>query len=513
MKTPSKDTLTDYWRGVKVMKPWGTRDTAHRINYLRSRRFILGAAIGLAAMIIIIATAVVTMEGTRTEQPESSAQTPSQPVDLSQFDYTELISWSDLFLDGQMVAPTTEQLDVIRWLIGQTDERYRAFLVDLAFYPTVYRDFILQRLLYPADFYGAEASFELAERAGVKTPADDLPAYGPFKQRLMETINPEAAAFIDPNEPRAISAQEVIWGGVCVDCIPALDDPQVVTAPEASTWLGDNDVVVGVEINGDARAYPLRIIDWHVVVNDTVGGVPVSLTHCTLCGDTILYDGRVDGQVLRFGTSGLVYRGNSLLYDRGRRTLWEQYTGQAIWGDLSGQGAALKMLPAVRTTWREWLNLHPQSSVLDINTGFVRDYSPGALDRSRQGLSFPAPAHDGPLQMTEPVFVVRIDGEAAIYPMAVLAAGRPVMDSVKGQQIVVVATPDGYGARAFESSGFRFTRAGKNMLSSDDGSTWRITEDALVSEDGSRLQRLPGFNSLWFAAINHSTKWRLYGSP
>jgi hypothetical protein len=125
-----------------------------------------------------------------------------------------------------------------------------------------------------------------------------------------------------------------------------------------------DDPVIGVAINGDVRAYPRRIIDWHEMVNDVVGGVPVSLAYCTLCGSAVLYDGRLEGRTLRFGTSGLLYRSNKLMYDRETRTLWEQYSGEPVWGPLVGSGLRLEVLPAVHTRWSEWSCTRPQH-VLD----------------------------------------------------------------------------------------------------------------------------------------------------
>ena len=129
--------------------------------------------------------------------------------------------------------------------------------------------------------------------------------------------------------------EEIAWGGVLVDGIPALDNPRMTTASAAS-YLNPDDPVFGVEINGDARAYPLRIANWHEMVNDVVGGVPVSLAYCTLCGSGILFDGRVAGRAepFTFGSSGLLYRSNKLMYDRQTDSLWEQLAGHPVTGSL-----------------------------------------------------------------------------------------------------------------------------------------------------------------------------------
>jgi hypothetical protein len=251
------------------------------------------------------------------------------------------------------------------------------------------------------------------------------------------------------------------------------------------------------------------------MVNDTVGGVPVSLAYCTLCGSAILYDGRAAGRVFRFGTSGLLYRSNKLMYDRETRTLWEQYRGEPVWGPLVGSSIQLEILPAVHTTWAAWLALHPDTRVLSIETGHERDYGSGVAYAdywASADLLFPAPDREGPLAIKDIVLALRIDQELVAYPLALLAQRRFVQDQVAGLSVVVIATPDGSGGRAFESRNVSFRSADLqgNTLTSTDGRNWTITEDALVTTDGSRLARLPAHNSFWFAVVNHAPVWRLY---
>src|SRR5262249_16913321 len=156
------------------------------------------------------------------------------------------------------------------------------------------------------------------------------------------------------------------------DGIPALDNPRMIAA-DAAAYLNSDDPVFGIEINGDARAYPLRIANWHEMVNDIVGGVPVSLAYCTLCGAGILFDGRVEGpdQPFTFGSSGLLYRSNKLMYDRQTRSLWSQFSGRPVVGPLTGSGVELHLLPVMLTSWAQWRLLHPETRVLSLDTGFA----------------------------------------------------------------------------------------------------------------------------------------------
>jgi hypothetical protein len=159
---------------------------------------------------------------------------------------------------------------------------------------------------------------------------------------------------------------------VPIDGIPPLENAPMIPAAEAD-YLLDEEPVFGVVVNGEARAYPLRIVDNHEMANDVIGGVPVSIAYCTLCGAAIAYDGRgPDGQTITFGTSGFLYRSNKLMYDRPTRTLWNQLTGESVLGELADTDIRLDILPIVLTAWADWLAQHPDTLVLDRDTAFIR---------------------------------------------------------------------------------------------------------------------------------------------
>ncbi|MGI8925310.1 MAG: DUF3179 domain-containing protein [Tepidiformaceae bacterium] len=435
-------------------------------------------------------------------------------ADLSKADFSSLIYWEGLNFYGGVIPEAPLQLFLDMAASG--DKRYASYFLDLAALPTPYEARavdVLKVLLGP---FGDFGTFDWVERRGFLGPEDDSPQYLAFKHRLLATLQQEIGDFVRPEAKRAISGQEILWGGVCVDCIPPLETPKLVTPAQADAWISPVDQVIGIEINGDARAYPRRIIDWHEMVNDTVGGVPVSLAYCTLCGSAILYDGRVGGRVFDFGTSGLLYRSNKLMYDRQTRTLWEQYTGEPVWGELVGSGIQLEILPAVHTTYGEWLRDHPGTKVLDIETGFQRDYGSGVAYEdyfASPQLMFPAPDRSGPLKVKDVVFAVRVEGELTAYPVNLLASRGFVQDRIGSKGVVVVGTGDGSGGRAFADGGVTFTAADRKAgrLTSQDGREWQVTETALVGSDGTRLERLPGHNSFWFSVINHTSNGRLYG--
>ncbi len=155
-----------------------------------------------------------------------------------------------------------------------------------------------------------------------------------IKLAFLQVIDPEFMRFLEGDLSKRnrmkIRLEEITWGGVKVDGIPALDDPDRISADEAD-YLQPSDLVFGVEINGDARAYPLRIMGWHEMFNDTIGGVPVALAYCTLCGAGILFETKLPGRdkPLVFGSSGFLYRSNKLMFDRETDSLWNQFTGKA----------------------------------------------------------------------------------------------------------------------------------------------------------------------------------------
>ncbi len=450
------------------------------------------------------------------ETPSPTAAAPAvRPDEIADEDILGLIYWTEIdFWNRYVLFPDTSQSTYDLLDAMAQDDRWLPYLIDLAAVPVPYSGFAY-RLLGPKAPDHPYPLFPLTEELGARTPEDDSRLYVEFKHRLIEGIQEEMGAFLDPDKPRLLSAQEVFWGGVRVDGIPPLEHPEFVNARDAAAWIGPKDRVIGVEINGDARAYPRRIIDWHEMVNDTVGGVPVSLAYCTLCGSAILYDGRVGDEVYRFGTSGLLYRSNKLMYDRTTNTLWEQFTGEPVWGDLVGSGVRLDILPVVHTTWDQWLADHPDTLVLDIDTGHFRDYGEGVAYAgyfASSGLMFPVPDRGGPLAVKESVYAVRLHGEVVGYPILLLGKEDFLEDEIGGDRVVVFATADRSGGRAYAAPAERVVAydAGSRIATTESGARWTATEGALVGESGEELARLPGHNAFWFALVNHAPSFRVY---
>jgi hypothetical protein len=320
---------------------------------------------------------------------------------------------------------------------------------------------------------------------------------------VMAVIDPDFRRFLKPEIEREIRLEEVVWGGVQKDGIPALTNPAHVPAAEV-TYLEDDELVFGVEIAGDARAWPLRILDWHEMLNDVVGGVPVTLAYCTLCGSGILYDARVPGrdEPFVFGSSGLLYRSNKLMYDQATHSLWNQFTGRPVVGPLTGSGIELEALPVAITSWRDWRAQHPDTKVLSLETGHERDYTlgqPYGDYYASEELMFPMLVPDQRLAPKDLVFALRADGRERAWPLDDFTGGRVINAELGDLPVVLVGDAATRTVRAYEAGGREFAAGSELATLVADGQEWQIKEDALIGPDGVRLARLPGHIAYWFA--------------
>lgn len=183
---------------------------------------------------------------------------------------------------------------------------------------------------------------------------------------LEDRFNPE---FPEP----LVDPEEIVSGGPPPDGIPPIDEPKFVTVSAADEWLDDREPVFVVDINGDVRAYPIQILIWHEIVNDTVGGVPVAVTYCPLCNSALTFERTIQGVETTFGTSGSLYFANLVMYDRATESLWNQLDGRAVVGVLTGE--QLELIASTMVAWADFKDAWPDAQVLDKNrTGAQRDY-------------------------------------------------------------------------------------------------------------------------------------------
>lgn len=210
------------------------------------------------------------------------------------------------------------------------------------------------------------------------------------------------------------------------------------------------------------------------------------------------------GRTFVFGSSGFLYRSNKLMYDQQTKSLWHHLRGEPVVGPLADSGIRLVPRPVVTTTWRDWVGRHPNTVVLDIDTGYVRDYTPGrpyGAYYASPDTMFPVSPRSVRLATKELVFVLRLEPDRKVYPLAAFDAEPVVNDTVGTVSVVVVGRSATRTVRAYERRDLRFGPGPgpDELIAEGTGARWRIEEEALVAvTDGRRLARLAGHLAYWF---------------
>jgi hypothetical protein len=349
-----------------------------------------------------------------------------------------------------------------------------------------------------------------------RTPAAD-PAAGP-------------TPLVDPDE--------IVSGGPPPDGIPPIDHPKFIDPSEAG-WLSGREPVLSLELHGDARAYPAQILLWHEIVNDDVGGVPVTVTYCPLCNTGIAFRRPVvDGELLDFGTSGKLYRSNLVMYDRQTESYWAQVTGQAIMGRLTG--TQLEFIPVQLVAWEDWVARHPDGKVLSRDTGHRRSYGSNPYEGYDRPDSQPFLFKGEPdprLPSKARVVGVRVGDDVVAFPYEQLTAhatrGWSVLSETVGGRQVVVFWKDG-AASAVDSGQIAFSRSvgatgvfdpapdGRRLtfaatqagiVDDQTGSSWDIFGRAVGGPlEGAQLDRVISIESFWFDWAAFYPDTRIFGS-
>ncbi len=250
-----------------------------------------------------------------------------------------------------------------------------------------------------------------------------------------------------------IPFDEIKKGGPPRDGIPSIDQPHFITAEEVD-FLSDDELVLGINIDGTQRAYPIRILNFHEIVNDQFGEQAIALTYCPLCGSGIAFDAQVDGRKLDFGVSGLLYNSDVLLYDRQSESLWSQILSSAVSGHYSG--TQLQTIPLTQTTWSDWKQQHPSTQVLSKQTGFDIDYNRKVYEgyELREDLMFPVNQKSDLLSNKEKIIGIEIEGKFKAYPFSAFEKSEgEVIDYFMGKELKIIYDSTSGSARIFNNKG------------------------------------------------------------
>jgi hypothetical protein len=330
----------------------------------------------------------------------------------------------------------------------------------------------------------------------------------------------------------SVPYDEIRSGGPPPDGIPPIDAPQFESIQDAAGWLQPQSPVIALAVNGEARAYPLAVLIWHEIANDTVGGVPVAVTFCPLCNSSVVFDRRVNGETLRFGVSGNLRNSDLIMWDDRTQSWWQQFTGEAIVGEYTG--AQLELIPSLVVSFAQFAQQYPQGVVLSRDTGASRSYGVNPYT-GYDSLSSPF-LYDGQLDdrlpAAERVLAGLIGGEPIAYPFSVLSEQRVINDTVGGQAVVAFWQPGAASAldqstiddsrdvgmaalykRELDGQVLRF-RVGADGVIRDDQtrSAWNIFGAALDGElSGSQLQQELAYPHFWFAWAAFQPGTAVYG--
>ncbi|QLH07056.1 DUF3179 domain-containing protein [Nitrosopumilus ureiphilus] len=347
---------------------------------------------------------------------------------------------------------------------------------------------------------------------------------------LYEEESAPQATFSNSDESSVLSSEPVIMetdgvkhlipldrikgGGPPKDGIPSIDNP-IFTNVRDSQFMSDSDTVIGLEINGEAKAYPIFILVWHEIVNDYVGGVPVAITYCPLCYTNQVFERVIDGQEVTFGTSGKLYNSNLLMYDRLTESYWSQALGTAVKGELTGY--QLDLVPFDVITWGDWKKLHPDTKLLTTDTGYIRSYAtdPYGNYYTEPRIMFPVEHSDDRLHPKEIIIGFNEDGIFKAYKQNDIESEILINDSV-GETPVMLISLFSENSRAFERTingdVLDFVYEDGKILDVQTNSEWNYDGLSISGQlEGMQLERMPIEPGFWFEWVAFHPETLVYG--
>lgn len=331
-----------------------------------------------------------------------------------------------------------------------------------------------------------------------------------------------------------VDFNEILVGNPTKNGIPSVTNPAMESIEEAANWLSDRSPVIALEIDGEARAYPLAILMWHEIANDEVAGMPVAVTFCPLCNSSVTFDRRVEGEALDFGVSGLLRNSDLIMYDRQSETWWQQLTGEGLVGEYAG--VPLDIVPSQVIGFGRFAERYPDGLVMSRETGYNRQYgiNPYSNYDSRAGRPF---LFRGEIDQrlgsaVDHVLAAIIGDSAKAYPFEILREQRVINDSIGDRPIVVffqsgvasalgdsvidsardIGTAGMYEA-SFDGEALQFSaKADGAFIDAQTQSTWNAFGEAIDGElAGSQLNWVHAFPHFWFAWAAFHPETEVYG--
>ncbi|MCL5986727.1 MAG: DUF3179 domain-containing protein [Actinobacteria bacterium] len=371
----------------------------------------------------------------------------------------------------------------------------------------------------PQEIGSVETSTSQTDTATESSDAENLILFDDWKTNWLE---------------KSIDLTELTTTGSARDGIMPLDDPVSEPVATANTWIMDKEPIITLVMGDIAKAYPLKIMIRHEVVNDMIKGTPVAVTFCPLTSSTAVFNREVNEQTLDFGTSGLVRNSNFLMWDRQTETLWQQLTGRAIVGDLSG--AQLNRIPALVTSWKDFKESYPDGIVLSNNNSPSTDYNQTPYIAYDDKNSFPFLFHgslDDRFPAMERIVGIQSDGESIAFPFSILSKVGVINYTFAGKDITVLFSPStisvldsknigeskdvGTAAvfyRTVDEKTLNFKGSKEDIIDAETGSTWSMTGVATSGPlQGAQLQTVEHSIYFWFAWAAFYPETLIYEVP
>ncbi|MBA4453412.1 MAG: DUF3179 domain-containing protein [Nitrosopumilaceae archaeon] len=371
------------------------------------------------------------------------------------------------------------------------------------------------KIIVPLAVIGIVVIASVAMMLGDSTPQTTIVSEPITESNVTVSEGPASTLTImeTDGQKHIIPLDKIKGGGPPKDGIPSIDDPKF-TEISGSQFVSDSDVVIGLEINGDARAYPLFILVWHEIVNDVVGGTPVAVTYCPLCYTNQVFERIVNGNEVEFGTSGKLYQSNLLMYDRWTDSYWSQGLGMAVTGKLSG--IQLKTIPFDVITWGDWKKLHPDSLVLTTDTGHLRSYAtdPYGDYYTDPRIIFPVDNMDDRMHPKEIILGFHEDGIYKAYKQNDVELHNVINDNI-GETSLMLVSLFPQNSRAFDRNLngeiLQFQYVDGKITDAKTESVWSYDGLAISGPlEGNYLTRIsmePGFWFSWVAFHPDTAVW------